>query len=162
VQIDLIVRGICCLRPGVPGVSERIRVISIVDRYLEHTRIWLFEAGGKREVWLASADWMPRNFIRRVEVAFPIDDAGLRDRIADEMLATQLLDNQKARVLLPSGQYERILPGSYGTPLTPVRSQERLMTVARRAGAAQELPVAGQEIFPAAERRQPRRRKKRL
>src|SRR5438477_1615055 len=160
VQIDLIVRGICGLRPGVPGVSDRIRVVSIVDRYLEHTRIWYFEAGGKKEVWLASADWMPRNFIRRVEVAFPIDDAGLRDRIADEMLATQLLDNQKARVLLPSGQYERILPGSYGTPLTPVRSQERLMTVARRAGAAQELPVAGQEIFPAAERRQPRRRKK--
>ncbi|HEY6908790.1 MAG TPA: polyphosphate kinase 1, partial [Myxococcales bacterium] len=118
VQIDLIIRGICGLRPGVPGVSERIRVISIVDRYLEHTRIWLFDAGGKREVWLGSADWMARNFIRRVEVAFPIEDASLKERIADEILATQLLDNVKARVLLPDGHYERILPGSYGTPLS--------------------------------------------
>src|SRR5512140_3340393 len=163
VQIDLIVRGICGLRPGVPGVSERIRVISIVDRYLEHTRIWFFEAGGKREVWLGSADWMSRNFIRRVEVAFPIEDASLKERIADEILATQLLDNVKARVLLPDGHYERILPGSYGTPLSPLRSQERLMTVARRVGAAAEQPpVAGQEIFPSGGRRPARRRRKRL
>src|SRR5437764_10441049 len=146
VHIDLIVRGICGLRPGVPGVSERIRVVSIVDRYLEHTRIWLFEAGGKREVWLASADWMPRNFIRRVEVAFPIDDAGLRDRIVDELLATQLLDNQKARILLPDGRYERVQAGSYGTPMSPLRSQERFMTVARRSTAVQEPPpLAGPE-----------------
>jgi polyphosphate kinase len=163
VQIDLIIRGICCLRPGVPGVSERIRVVSIVDRYLEHTRIWVFEAGGKREVWLGSADWMPRNFIRRVEVAYPIEDASLKERITDEILATQLLDNVKARVLLPDGHYERILPGSYGTPLSPLRSQERLMTLARRVGAAAEQPpVAGQEIFPSGGRRPPRRRRKRL
>ncbi|HET7788333.1 MAG TPA: polyphosphate kinase 1 [Myxococcales bacterium] len=163
VQIDLIIRGICCLRPGVPGVSDHIRVISIVDRYLEHTRIWVFEAGGKREVWLGSADWMPRNFIRRVEVAYPIEDASLKDRIVDEILATQLLDNVKARVLLPGGQYERILPGSYGTPLSPLRSQERLMTLARRAGvAAEQPPVAGQEIFPSGGRRPSRRRRKRL
>jgi polyphosphate kinase len=163
VQIDLIIRGICGLRPGVPGVSDRIRVISIVDRYLEHTRIWLFEAGGKREVWLGSADWMSRNFIRRVEVAFPIEDAALKERIADEILATQLLDNVKARVLLPDGHYERILPGSHGTPLSPLRSQERLMTLARRVGAAAEQPpVAGQEIFPSGGRRPARRRRKRL
>ncbi|HET7785508.1 MAG TPA: polyphosphate kinase 1 [Myxococcales bacterium] len=163
VQIDLIIRGICGLRPGVPGVSERIRVISIVDRYLEHTRIWLFDAGGKREVWLGSADWMARNFIRRVEVAFPIEDASLKERIADEILATQLLDNVKARVLLPDGHYERILPGSYGTPLSPLRSQERLMTLARRVGAAAEQPpVAGQEMFPSGGRRPARRRRKRL
>jgi len=163
VQIDLIIRGICCLRPGVPGVSERIRVISIVDRYLEHHRIWVFDAGGKREVWLSSADWMPRNFIRRVEVAFPIEDPSLKDRITDEILATQLLDNVKARVLLPDGHYERILPGSYGTPLTLLRSQERLMNVARRAGAAAEQPpLGGHEIFTPGGRRQSRRRRKRL
>src|SRR5256886_1901014 len=91
VQIDLIVRGICCLRPGVPGVSERIRVTSIVDRYLEHTRIWFFEAGGKRDVWLASAGWMPRNFIRRGGGAFPIGDPALRGRIVEEVLRTPLL-----------------------------------------------------------------------
>ncbi|MGZ6124058.1 MAG: polyphosphate kinase 1 [Myxococcales bacterium] len=163
VQVDLIVRGICCLRPGLPGVSARIRVISVVDRFLEHSRIWFFEAGGKRELWLSSADWMPRNFIRRVELAFPIEDPSLKDRIVDEVLGTPLLDNTKARFLHPDGHYERILPGSYGTPMTLLRSQERLMTVARRAGAAMEQPpVAGAEIFPSTERRPARRRRKRL
>jgi polyphosphate kinase len=156
VQIDLVVRGICCLRPGVPGVSERIRVISIVDRYLEHSRIWFFDAGGRREAWCTSADWMPRNFIRRVEVAFPIDDPALRDRIVDEILVTQLADNVKSRVLLADGRYER-------APLTgtPLRSQERFMALARRA-FAQEPPVSGQEMFPQTERPSRRRRKKRL
>ena len=158
VQIDLIVRGICCLRPGVPGVSDRIRVVSIVDRYLEHTRIWFFEAGAKREIWLSSADWMPRNFIRRVEVAFPIEDPALKERIVDEILGTQLADNVKARVLLPDGRYERVQNDK-----PPLRSQERLMALARRAGAVMEQPpVAGQEIFPQAERRPQRRRRKRL
>jgi polyphosphate kinase len=162
VQIDLLVRGICCLRPGVPDLSERIRVMSIVDRYLEHTRIWFFEAGGKKEMWLSSADWMPRNFIRRVEVAFPIEDAALRERLM-EILNTQLADNQKARILLPDGRYDRIQPGTQGTPAAPLRSQERFMNVARRAGAAQEQPpVAAQEIFPSTERRPARRRRKRL
>jgi polyphosphate kinase len=163
VQIDLIVRGICCLRPGVPGVSERIRVVSIVDRYLEHTRVWFFEAGGKKEVWLSSADWMPRNFIRRVETAFPIEDPALKDRIVDEILGTQLADNTKSRILLADGRCERIPPGSHGTPATPVRSQERFMSLARRAGTVVEQPpVAGQEIFPSTERRPQRRRRKRL
>jgi polyphosphate kinase len=163
VQVDLIVRGICCLRPGMPGVSERIRVVSIVDRFLEHSRIWFFEAGGKREVWLSSADWMPRNFIRRVEVAFPIEDPSLKERVLEEILGTGLLDNAKSRFLHPDGHYERILPGSYGTPATLLRSQERLMSVARRAAAALEQPpVAGPEIFPSTERRPARRRRKRL
>jgi polyphosphate kinase len=163
VQVDLIVRGICCLRPGMPGVSERIRVVSIVDRFLEHSRIWFFEAGGKREVWLSSADWMPRNFIRRVEVAFPIEDPSLKERVFEEILGTELLDNAKSRLLHPDGHYERILPGSYGTPATLLRSQERLMSVARRAAAALEQPpVAGPEIFPSTERRPARRRRKRL
>ena len=162
-QIDLIVRGICCLRPGVPGVSERIRVVSIVDRYLEHTRVWFFEAGGKKEVWLSSADWMPRNFIRRVETAFPIEDPALKDRIVDEILGIQLADNTKSRILLADGRCERIPPGSHGTPATPVRSQERFMSLARRAGmVVEQPPVAGQEIFPSTERRPQRRRRKRL
>ena len=163
VQIDLIVRGICCLRPGMPGVSDHIRVVSVVDRFLEHSRIWFFEAGGKRELWLSSADWMPRNFIRRVEVAFPIEDPALKDRIADEVLGTQLLDNVKSRFLHPDGHYERIVPGSFGTPAAPVRSQERLMTLARRGSAiSDQPPVAPPEMFPASGRRQARRRRKRL
>ena len=86
VKIDLLVRGICCLRPGIPGVSENIQVLSVVDRFLEHARIFYFQAGGKREVYLCSADWMPRNFIRRVEVMFPVEDPVLRDRVLDEIL----------------------------------------------------------------------------
>ncbi|HEY2031182.1 MAG TPA: polyphosphate kinase 1 [Myxococcales bacterium] len=156
VQVDLIVRGICCLRPGVAGVSERIRVVSIVDRFLEHSRIWFFEAGGKREVWCSSADWMPRNFIRRVEVAFPIEDPVLRDRIADEILAIHLADNVKARVLEADGHYERLAASG-----APLRSQERFMALARRVGW-QEPPVAGQEPFPSTARRPARRRRKRL
>ena len=159
VQIDLIIRGICCLRPGVPGVSERIRVVSIVDRYLEHTRVWFFEAGQKREVWLSSADWMPRNFIRRVEVAFPIEDAGLRDRIVDEVLATQLADNVKARILKADGSYERVAAHA---PV--VRSQERFMALARRVGLGQDQPlVTSAETFPNTPRTpQQRCRRKRL
>ena len=108
VSIDLIVRGICCLRPGVPGISDNIRVISIVDRFLEHARIFYFENGGKREVYLSSADWMPRNFQRRVEVMFPIEDEGLRDRVIDEILGIALKDNVKARQLMSDGRYVRV------------------------------------------------------
>src|SRR3954468_646220 len=157
VQIDLIIRGICCLRPGVPGVSERIRVISIVDRYLEHTRIWYFDAGGKREMFLASADWMQRNFVRRVEIAFPVDDPAIRDRIFDEILAISLADNVKARILRADGTYERA-PVPPGAPT--VRSQERFMAFARRASSAAEAPVAAADVFPN-QRRPERRRKKR-
>lgn len=161
VQIDLLVRGICCLRPGVPGVSERIRVISIVDRYLEHTRIWFFEAGGKREVFLASADWMPRNFIRRVEIAFPVEDPQLKDRIIDEILGTQLQDNVKARLLRQDGVYERIQPGTNGTGLLPLRSQERFMALARRSlSVAESPPVSPSEIFAAGGHRRPGKRRK--
>jgi polyphosphate kinase len=159
VQIDLLIRGICCLRPGVPGVSERIRVVSIVDRYLEHTRIWFFEAGGKREVYLASADWMPRNFIRRVEIAFPVDDPGLRDRIVDEILATALGDNVKARILRPDGVYERVQPGTNGTGAAQLRSQERYMAIARRANTAAD-PTVSTEIFPSSGQRPPQKRRK--
>jgi len=139
VSIDLIVRGICCLRPGVPGTSENIRVISIVDRFLEHARIFHFEAGGKKDVYLSSADWMPRNFVRRVEVMFPIEDPELRNRVIEEILAISLADNVKARRLLPDGRYERVK--AEGKPA--VRSQTRFMELAREK--AQSNPsLAGQ------------------
>jgi polyphosphate kinase len=141
VQIDLIVRGICCLRPGVPGTSDNIRVTSIVDRFLEHARIFYFENGGKREVYLSSADWMPRNFQRRVEVMFPVDDEELRDRVVDEILAVALRDNVKARRLLSDGNYVRVRPeGDAPT----VRSQYRFMELAReKAQAGPGIPGAG-------------------
>jgi len=110
VVIDLIVRSICCLRPKVPGVSEFIRVISIVGRFLEHSRIYYFENGGQPEVYLSSADWMPRNFLRRVEVAFPIETPLLRDHITNEVLPRFLDDRVKARALQPDGSYRRLKP----------------------------------------------------
>src|SRR5206468_8815766 len=86
VTIDLIVRGICCLRPKIPGLSENIRVISIVGRFLEHSRIYYFENNGAPDLYLASADWMPRNFYRRVEIAFPVEAPALRQEIIREVL----------------------------------------------------------------------------
>jgi polyphosphate kinase len=133
VSIDLLVRGICCLRPGIPGMSENIRVLSVVDRYLEHARIFHFHAGGRREVYLSSADWMPRNFVRRVEVMFPVDDESLRDRLIDEILAISREDNAKTRMLLPDGTYRRLRPGN-GDPLR--RSQQRFTELARQSAAA--------------------------
>jgi polyphosphate kinase len=128
VRIDLIVRGICCLRPGVSGVSENIRVISILDKYLEHSRITYFLNNGEPEVLLSSADWMPRNFRRRVELMFPIEDPCLRTRIIDKLLVIALSDNVKARELLPDGTYRRIKPKP-GEPI--VRSQSEFQNMAR-------------------------------
>src|SRR5438128_2860068 len=110
VTVDLIVRGICCLRPKVPGLSEYIRVISIVGRFLEHSRIYYFENAGQPELFLSSADWMPRNFLRRVEVAFPIETPPLRDHIINEVLPRFLNDRVKARELQPDGSYRRLKP----------------------------------------------------
>ena len=107
VRIDLIIRGVCCLRPGVPGLSENISVRSIVDRFLEHARVWSFENAGQPEVFIGSADWMPRNLFRRIEVAVPIEDGILRDRILKDILAVQLNDTVKARVLQPDGTSTR-------------------------------------------------------
>ena len=107
VEIDLIVRGICSLRPGVKGVSERIRVRSIVGRYLEHSRIFSFANGTHPEVYCGSADWMPRNLFERCEVMFPVDDPALSARLRDEILGAYLKDNVKARLLQPDGSYVR-------------------------------------------------------
>jgi polyphosphate kinase len=108
VSVDLIVRGVCCLRPGVPGVSERIKVRSIVGRFLEHSRVYDFENGGQREVYCASADWMDRNLFRRIEVAFPLDSPEFRGRVADE-LNLYLADDAQAWELASNGQYSRAL-----------------------------------------------------
>src|SRR6266404_7125439 len=110
VAIDLIVRGICCLRPKIPSLSENIRVISIVGRFLEHSRIYHFANAGAPEILLSSADWMPRNFLRRVEVAFPIENPALRDNIVNEVLPRFLNDRVKARELQPDGSYRRLKP----------------------------------------------------
>lgn len=107
VPVDLIVRGICCLRPGVKGLSERITVRSIVGRFLEHSRIFYFENGARPEVYLGSADWMPRNFFKRIEVVFSVEDGVLREQLISELLAVSLADNVKARHLLPDGTYRR-------------------------------------------------------
>jgi polyphosphate kinase len=145
VQIDLLVRGICCLRPGVPGVSERIRVLSVVDRFLEHERVFAFGAGDRTECWLSSADWMPRNFHRRVEVMFPVEDPALRARLLDEVLGLSLRDNVKAREMRVDGTYRRIEPGS----APRVRSQEALVDAARRAAnLAPRAPVLRQVRAP--------------
>jgi polyphosphate kinase len=121
VQIDLIIRGICCLRPGVPGLSERIRAISIVDRYLEHARVFYFQNGSEPDYLLASADWMPRNLDNRVEVAFPVLEPLLQRQLRD-ILEIQLADTAKARLFRPDGRSERVAAsGPVG-----LRSQELL------------------------------------
>ncbi len=153
VPIDLIVRGICCLRPGLRGVSETIRVTSLVDKFLEHSRILYFENGGKPDVYLASADWMPRNFLRRVETAFPIEDPTLKARLVGEILRLLLADNVKARVLQADGTYQRRAPGEGEVP---TRCQLVFQQLARDAAgddAAQRLfsPVAPERATAASD-----------
>ncbi len=127
VKVMLNVRGICCLRPGVPGVSDNIEVRSIVDRYLEHARIFYFRNGGHEEVYLSSADWMYRNLERRIEAIFPVTSPPLRRRLVD-ILKVYFADNVKARVLLPDGTYTK--PRQEGPPL---RAQERFYVEAVEA-----------------------------
>ncbi len=130
VRIDLAIRGICCLRAGLPRVSETIRVVSIVDRFLEHSRVFYFENAGSSEVFLGSADWMPRNFFRRIEVMFPVEDPQLRARIVEGVLPTVLGDTLKARMQQPDGSYRRAtqVEGQSG-----LRSQVVLQGLARES-----------------------------
>ena len=121
VTVDLLVRGICCLRPGVPGVSDRIRVVSVIGRFLEHTRIWYFGNDGASELYITSADWMPRNFNRRVEVAVPIDDPALHPRLMS-LMETCLADNRQAWDLSADGTYARRYPAN-----EPERATHRIM-----------------------------------
>ncbi|MDP2839830.1 MAG: hypothetical protein Q8O11_07200, partial [Syntrophales bacterium] len=131
VRIDLVVRGICCLRPGIPGVSDNIRVRSILDRFLEHSRIYYFHNGGEPEIYSGSADWMPRNFKKRAEILYPIQDQALKTRIIDEILMTYLTDNVKARMMQPDGSYQRVRRDPNDKP---VRSQNTLIAIARKGG----------------------------
>jgi len=107
VKIEMIIRGICCLKVGVEGVSENISVRSIVGNFLEHARIFYFENDGKPEYYCGSADWMPRNLERRVEILFPVEDPGLREKLK-HILQSQLRDNMKAHILQPDGNYEKV------------------------------------------------------
>jgi len=107
VEIDLIIRGLCILRPAVKGLSERIRVRSIVGRFLEHSRIFHFANGGDAEIYLGSADWMPRNLFERCEVVFPVRDPAALARIHNEILPAYMADTVKARVQQPDGNFQR-------------------------------------------------------
>ena len=112
VKIDLIVRGMCALRPGVPGVSDNIQVRSIVGRFLEHSRVYYFENGGEPKVYLSSADWMERNFFNRVETAFPIEDKLMIRRVIGESFDLYIADNCQAWVLQSDGRYKRLRPAA--------------------------------------------------
>jgi polyphosphate kinase len=158
VQIDLLVRGVCCLRPGVPGLSENIRVTSIVDRFLEHARVWHFQARGAQKVFLASGDWMPRNFLRRVDVAFPVEDPALKERLLNEILALSRADTVKASRLMPDGTYQRIRAAAGQAPL---RSQEQFIALARRAAFSDvSRPASVEPLLAGGPRAKSTRRKK--
>lgn len=128
VPIDLLIRGSCCLRPGLPGISETIRVTSILDRFLEHSRVYVFGQGDDADVLLASADWMPRNFRRRVELMFPLIEPTLKRRMLHRILPTLLADNVKAREMQADGTYRRVVRDPSQAPL---RAQLKFLTDAQ-------------------------------
>jgi polyphosphate kinase len=137
VQIDLTVRGMCSLRPGVPGVSDNIVVRSVVGRFLEHSRVFYFENGGHEEIYISSADWMPRNLYERVEVLCPVLDPSLKQRMKGEILAAYMADNVKARFLDRHGNYSR-LQRPRGEP--DFVAQEFLIGVAEGTASAADIP----------------------
>jgi len=147
VKIDLIVRGICALRPKMPGLSENIRVISIVGRFLEHSRIYYFGNNGKPDLYLASADWMPRNFYRRVEIAFPIESPALRDEVIDEILPRFLTDYVKARELQADGSYVRLKPEE-GAPRSQAQLQFREHSRRQAKKLAEKQRAAKMRLSP--------------
>ena len=140
VKIDLIVRATCCLRPGVPGLSENIRLRSLIGRFLEHARVFYFENAGEPLVYCGSADWMPRNFFRRVEALFPVEDPALRRRLIDDVLQLELRDNVDARELRPDGTY---VPPARAEGEEAIQAQSLLMAAAtlRAATPASQLIV---------------------
>jgi polyphosphate kinase len=141
VKIDLVCRGICALRPQLPGISDNIRVYSIVDRFLEHSRVFYFHNNGDPQVYIGSADWMDRNLSRRVEVVFPVEAPALKQRLVGEILAITLSDNAKMRELLPDGSYRRIAP----EPNEPVvRSQDRFLELAAQNAQKRLIETAPQ------------------
>ncbi|MEM6883946.1 MAG: polyphosphate kinase 1 [Verrucomicrobiota bacterium] len=134
VKIELLIRGICCLRPGIEGVSDNITVRSIVDQFLEHSRIFYFENAGASEIYMGSADWMTRNLSRRVEVIFPVEEPTLKQRLIDEVITTFQQDNLKTRSIQPDGLH--ITPNRNGAK--PVRAQSRFMKIARKAHSVEK------------------------
>lgn len=159
VKIDIVCRGICALRPALPGYSDNVRVVSVVDRFLEHSRVFYFGNGGDPLVYVGSADWMDRNLSRRVEVVFPIEPPELKQRLIREVLATVMADNAKARELLPDGSYRRLKPDE---TQARVRSQERFLEMAAQS-AARRVPELQPPPTPAvgprvAAARRPRKR----
>ncbi|OPZ22078.1 MAG: Polyphosphate kinase [candidate division BRC1 bacterium ADurb.BinA364] len=145
VRVDLIVRGICCLRPQVPGLSDNIRVRSILGRFLEHTRIFYFLAGGQEIIYCGSADWMQRNFFRRVEVCFPVENEIIKRRVVQEGLQPYLEDNTCVWELQPNGEYIRLSPN--GAP--PVSAQSLLLErLAQEPASAADPPGDGMPAIP--------------
>jgi polyphosphate kinase len=130
VKVDLLVRGICCLRPGLPGLSENIRVISVVGRFLEHSRVFYFRNGGEEQLYLGSADLMPRNIDHRVEVLFPVEDPKMLRRIYESILTVYLGDTVKARRMMSDGSYVRVKAGEGDRK--GLNSQEWLLSSRRR------------------------------
>ncbi len=153
VEIDLIVRGLCILRPGVKGLSEHIRVRSIVGRFLEHSRIFHFANGGEDEIYMGSADWMPRNLFERCEVVFPVRDPAAKARLHEEILPAYLADTVKARLQQSDGSYLRASKLSKTTP--GFSSQEFLMKLAEGKVGLEALPTAQPATPPRAPRRRP-------
>jgi len=136
VEIDLIVRGICCLRAGLPGISENIRVYSIIGRFLEHSRVFYFANGGAEEIWLGSADWMNRNLRGRVEVVFPIRDQQLKQRIWRDLLELALADRAKSRQMSTDGIYSR-------RHISKLQDQELdMQRLLMRSALGEEIPLA--------------------
>ena len=147
VPIDLIVRGVCCLRPGIQGISDNIHVKSIVGRFLEHSRIYVFGVGEEAKIFFSSADWMPRNFHRRVEIMFPIESPALKRRVLDEIVPIYLSDNVKARILQSDGTYRRAESGE-----PPQISQETLLRLHKLAPFGdRESDQPTEEVAPGAQ-----------
>jgi polyphosphate kinase len=145
VKIDLIIRGICCLVPGLKGLSENISVRSIVDRFLEHSRIYYFENACQPEIFIGSADWMPRNFFRRIEAVVPIEDGNLRERFVSEILAVPLADNSKARLLNADGSYS-FPPAKRTGPAR--RSQAEFIALASGGKTARRGSSGRKPVYP--------------
>ncbi|MBU6294454.1 MAG: polyphosphate kinase 1 [Planctomycetes bacterium] len=146
VKTEVVCRGICALRPGIAGVSDNISVRSVVDRFLEHSRVYCFENAGSPEVYIGSADWMDRNLSRRVEVVFPIEAPALRLRLINEILQVSLDDNVKAREMLSDGSYRRVAPAA---GQKPIRSQECFLGLAdARNAVVQEHAASGKSRQP--------------
>lgn len=165
IKIELIVRSACCLRPGIPGISENIQVISVVDRFLEHSRIFYFHAGGEEKLFISSADWMPRNMDRRIELLIPIFEPAIKTRLRDEILATTWNDNYKARTLNSDGSYTLRTPEPDGER---IHSQKKFIELAREGGiqsmpyeiAIRHKPQSKEGLRPIARRRKERKTEK--